>query len=76
VDAVLITGILPLIGLGLSLFVGWKMKALVREENFVSVDRQASVRLYPNWLFVLRWIAPLVIAGSLLIELVGLILSA
>lgn len=76
VDAVLITGILPLIGLGISLFVGWKMKAATREEFFIAADRQASVRLYPNWLFVLRWMAPLVIAGSLLIELVGIFLSA
>lgn len=76
VDAVLITGILPLVGLAFAILVGWNMKSEIRETNFVSDDRQASVRLYPNWLFVLRWMAPIVIGFALLIELVGFFLSA
>ncbi|MEQ1879302.1 MAG: sodium-dependent transporter, partial [Bdellovibrionia bacterium] len=72
VDAILITGILPLIGIAFAVLVGWKMKEATREGNFIDDSRQASVRLYPNWLFVLRWLAPIVIALALLIEVVGI----
>jgi NSS family neurotransmitter:Na+ symporter len=71
VDAVLITGILPFVGLGFSLAVGWKMKESLVKEQFIRVDRQASVRLYPHWRWLLRWFLPALILLAFLIELVG-----
>lgn len=48
---------LPIGGLFISLFVGWFMPADLREQGFKEGSRLAA--LYPVWLFILRFIAPI-----------------
>ena len=48
---------LPLGGLGVALFVGWRMSATIRREAFVSGSRSPAM-IYGGWLFLVQWIAP------------------
>jgi NSS family neurotransmitter:Na+ symporter len=49
---------LPLGGLGVALFVGWRMSGQLRREAFGS---GSSALFYASWLFLLQWIAPLAV---------------
>jgi NSS family neurotransmitter:Na+ symporter len=48
---------LPLGGLGIALFVGWRMSATLRREAFISGTNSPAM-LYAGWLFLMQWIAP------------------
>jgi len=49
---------LPLGGLGVALFVGWRMSSQLRREAFGS---GSTAMFYASWLFVIQWIAPLAV---------------
>ena len=48
---------LPLGGLGVALFVGWRMSATLRREVFTA-GSPTLASLFGGWLFVIQWIAP------------------
>lgn len=53
---------LPLGGLGISVFVGWRVKDLERFEVISTGSKLGSVvALYRGWLWILRFVAPLAI---------------
>jgi NSS family neurotransmitter:Na+ symporter len=49
---------LPLGGLGVALFVGWRMSGQLRREAFGS---GSSALFYVSWLFLMQWIAPIAV---------------
>lgn len=58
---------LPIGGLGISVFVAWKMDEKLRRASFVEGTPGAwQARLYRGWFFLLRWVAPLAVTAILL----------
>lgn len=74
-DAVLLTFVIPLVVLGISWIVGRRMDPKILEAEFVDLPVPSLKKLYRNWIFVLNWIAPILILGSLLIYLLQMILG-
>ena len=62
---------LPLGGLAVALFVGWRMSATIRREAFVSGSRSPAM-IYGGWLFLVQWIAPAAVIVVFLLS-IGLI---
>ena len=62
--------LLPLGGLGIALFVGWRMSKSIRAEAFATGSRLAG--LYGIWLVLIQWLAPLAVLVVFL-NAVGLI---
>ncbi len=74
-DSLLINWCLPVVALGLSLVVSLGIKTVEKEKLFVDQNKIASVALFPHWLVMIRWMAPVVIGVALLLQVVGLILT-
>ena len=54
--------LLTLGGIGISLFIGWQLNTQQRQEEFSNYSRIGSISwLYPAWLILIRWLAPIVI---------------
>ncbi len=70
-DSLIIHWLIPLSAIGISIAVGYKMKMKLKRNEFIFDDKPSSYRLFANWIFVLRWMIPIVISGALLIEVVG-----
>jgi NSS family neurotransmitter:Na+ symporter len=51
---------LPLGGLGVALFVGWRISAQLRREAFCT-NANSTAMLYGGWLFLVQWIAPIAV---------------
>lgn len=52
--------LLPLGGLGLSLFMGWRMESALRQQEFGTGSPLGRITwIYSVWLFLIRWITPL-----------------
>lgn len=61
---------LPLGGIGISIFVGWRLNSQQRALEFKDGSRLGSLRaLYSFWLFALRWLSPIVIVLVMLYNL-------
>ncbi|MBX9765922.1 MAG: sodium-dependent transporter [Bdellovibrionales bacterium] len=75
-DTVLITVVIPLVVLGVSWIVGRRMDPKILESEFVDLPVPSLKRLYRNWIFILNWVAPILILGALLIHLLQLILGS
>lgn len=71
VDAVLISGVLPLIALGFCLTVAWRLAPERKRAEFVGEDSPSAVRLFGHWLIVTRWIAPAAILIAFALALWG-----
>jgi neurotransmitter:Na+ symporter, NSS family len=59
--------LLPLGGLFIALFVGWAVPASHTREQFVAGTRLGN--LYPGWLFLIRYVAPIAILIVLLFKI-------
>jgi NSS family neurotransmitter:Na+ symporter len=70
-DSLIISWMLPLSSLGVCLVVGYRLDRRVMAREFMSFESQGLARLYRNWLFVLRWVAPAVILTALLLNIIG-----
>lgn len=58
---------LPIGGLGISIFVAWRMEERLRRAGFTEGTPEAwQARLYRGWFFLLRWVAPVAVAAILL----------
>jgi NSS family neurotransmitter:Na+ symporter len=55
---------LPLGGLGIALFVAWRVNAITREEGFKLGSRMG--RMYWGWVRLLRWLVPIAVILVLL----------
>lgn len=72
-DNVLINWILPVIAIGISLAVGYRVKLKNLRSDFIWDERQTTMRLFGNWVFALRWIVPTLITIALSIEMFGIL---
>lgn len=70
VDFLVSNIMLPLGGLGIALFVGWRMSKSIRAEAFATGSRLAG--LYGLWLVLIQWLAPIAVLVVFL-NAVGLI---
>lgn len=61
---------LPIGGLLTALFVGWKLPQDITQEEFLAGT--SFTRLYPAWIFFMRWVIPFAIA-AILLEQTGLV---
>jgi neurotransmitter:Na+ symporter, NSS family len=59
--------LLPAGGLMVALFVGWRMPAQLAREEFNSGP--GLEKWYPIWRFILRWVAPLLVAVVMLYKI-------
>jgi NSS family neurotransmitter:Na+ symporter len=70
-DATIINMLLPLSALGLSSYVVWKMDPVKKMEQFqVS---HPTARLYSNWNFMIKWVAPALVLVTILLEFTGIL---
>ena len=72
VDETLIHWILPLSVLCISLVAGFYIDEKVKRKEFILENNQISLKLYPNWVFILKWVIPAIIIGALLSHVVNL----
>lgn len=70
-DSGLIHWVLPVIAVALSLVVGFRMNRKTLRAQFVWDERRTTKRLFDNWIFVLRWVIPILITLALSLELLG-----
>lgn len=58
---------LPIGGLGISVFVAWRLEERLRRAAFTEGTPEAwQARLYRGWFFLLRWVAPIAVIAILL----------
>lgn len=74
-DAFLINWILPLVALGLCLFVSGQVPPQTKEKEFHLSRKFDYVELFGNWRMVVRWVGPAVIVVALGLQLIGLFLK-
>jgi NSS family neurotransmitter:Na+ symporter len=72
-DGLLINGVLPVSGLGVSYMMMRLMKRERLKEEFLNDDSETTEVLYSHWLFAVKWIAPSAILVSLALALWGLL---
>ena len=74
-DSILINWILPLTTLGIlyAFYKGTTEKE--KADAFIDRDKFVSHSMYPNWIFVLKWIAPGVIIVGMLLQIISLFVS-
>ncbi len=74
-DGVLINGILPLTALGISLLVSHALRLDLKRKEFMLEDSPGTEQLFSHWIFVLRWVAPLLIGGALLLQFIDFLIT-
>lgn len=74
-DSILINWFLPLIAFGFAVAIVKGLNSQEKENLFSDEQRIESVVLYPHWVFVMRWIVPVLILTGLCMQVVGLFLS-
>jgi NSS family neurotransmitter:Na+ symporter len=72
-DSLLIQWILPVIAIGISLAVGYRVKLKALRADFVWDERDTTMRLFGNWIFALRWLVPVMITIALSLQLFGIL---
>lgn len=72
-DAILIDFFLPVSALGIAFLMARKLKRDKVEAEFVNDESVATQTLYSHWFFVIKWLAPILILGSLALALLGLL---
>lgn len=75
-DSLLINWTLPLVGLFLtwSIYRGFGIRDL--ERDFVHRDHAVSQAMWPQWIFAIRWLAPVVIGLGLILQIIGLLIQS
>lgn len=71
-DSLLINWFLPIVALGILLAYNWGVTENEKERSFIDKEKFVSYTMYPHWRFIMRWIAPLVIFLSLVLQTIGL----
>jgi NSS family neurotransmitter:Na+ symporter len=75
IDSVLINWILPLVVLGICLAFVRGTTDLEKEQSFVDRNKFISVSMYPNWLFMIKYVAPAIIILGFVLQIIGLLLA-
>jgi neurotransmitter:Na+ symporter, NSS family len=72
IDSLLINYLLPIAVLGF-IFVYFRFhKSSDRQGSFVSVDSPASMSLYKNWIWILKWVTPAIIIVALFLQILAI----
>lgn len=71
IDSALINWLLPLVALSVLMAYNWGVSVEEKEQSFVDRDKFVSYTMYPHWIFILRWVGPLVITLGLLLQVLG-----
>lgn len=74
-DAGLIHWLLPVIAVGFSLAMGYRMGIKVLRDQFVWDERRTTMNLFQNWVASLRWLIPILITLALSLEFFGFVRS-
>lgn len=72
IDSLLINYLLPIAVLGFIFVYFLFHKFSERQEAFVSVDKPASVSLYRNWIWILKWFTPVIIILGLILQILAI----
>lgn len=67
-DQVIINWLLPIVALGVILFVSRKVPEEVKEEEFVQTKSLVSVRLYPSWKVMIGFVVPSILIAVFIIQ--------
>lgn len=71
-DSLLINWCLPLVALWILVAFYKGTTEYEKEKSFVDKDHAVSYTMYPHWIFVLKWLAPIVIVIGMALQFVGL----
>jgi NSS family neurotransmitter:Na+ symporter len=71
-DRVLINWFLPLVALFLLFTIRKGVHPRELERNFVNKDHPASRSMYSHWVFVTRWLAPVIIILGMFLQIISL----
>ena len=67
-DHLAVNWILPVVALGLLLTFNYAVSDKEKSEMFVDISKPASVIMESHWFFVIRWLAPILIVMSLILQ--------
>ncbi len=70
-DAILINGCLPLVGLGLSLAISHGLSEMEKKRQFIDENKIETQALFPYWRWALKYFVPLVIIISLILQILN-----
>jgi neurotransmitter:Na+ symporter, NSS family len=68
IDQVIINWTIPVVCLGIVLFVGSKIPDQVKRDEFVDPKSLVSVRLFPTWLATVKYWVPVLLVSLLLLQ--------
>jgi SNF family Na+-dependent transporter len=74
-DGVLVNGLLPLAALGLAYGAGRHLTDQATQAEFINDASIATHKLYSHWIFSVRYIVPIAIAGAYALALIGFLLK-
>lgn len=71
-DSLLINWLLPLVALGIlwAFYKGTSEKE--KETSFVDKQKFVSYSMYPHWIFILKWAAPVIILIGFILQIIAL----
>lgn len=72
IDSLLINYLLPMAVLGFIFVYFLFHKLSERQEAFISVEKPASVSLYRNWIWILKWFTPVIIVLGLILQVLAI----
>lgn len=70
IDKVIVTWTIPLVTLGVVLFVSWKIPYKTKQEEFVDPKSLVSVKMFSTWLFSIRFIVPGTILSAVILQII------
>jgi NSS family neurotransmitter:Na+ symporter len=71
-DAALINWLLPIVALGVSQVISYRLDDQTKRAEFFKDDSPPPLKLYSHWIFVFRWVVPVIIVAALLLQGLGL----
>jgi SNF family Na+-dependent transporter len=67
-DQVAVNWIIPVVGLAISLFISRRIPHSQLKSQFINEKNLVTIRLYPTWLFALKYVVPTLIMVILLVQ--------
>ncbi len=69
IDQGIINWTIPVVTLGIIIFMGVKVPDDMKKEEFVDAKSLITVKLYPTWLATVKYLVPFLLVGLLLLQL-------
>jgi NSS family neurotransmitter:Na+ symporter len=74
-DSFLINWILPLVVLGIAMSFSYAVNTEVKEQNFKDAKRIESLVMYSHWIFIIKYVVPLIIGTGFALKILGVVLK-